>query len=336
LKQALIFLAITASIIFSSCAPSQQAAKSKKIQLTVDFQPGQTLKYTFKSYRDITVDWGQMPGEQQGKTKIDKSSESLDLVVSYTPEEVNTFGFTKIKAICEAARVTRTGAPSRHTSKSDAAEGFAGKSWIFTVGPTGKMEDRSNLYDLIKQVGQTAFRSDRSQGLIKEPDMIYDFIASQWFLWDQVSSIPRPAAGVTAGEKWSSKLFVPAPMVLYAARDVNYTLVEIRPDPNNQIVVIDSNYTLLYPNPSDWPVPYTEAYSMSGMFGFLRGYKVLDLNGQGQELFNVTEGRVISDNQKYTINIMSSLPLLAGITPKITIEQTLTMDLVSPKESVNK
>jgi hypothetical protein len=333
LRQVFILLAVVTGIIFSSCAPSQQAVKQQnKVRMTVDFQQGQALKYNFHSYRDITVDWGKMPDDPAGKTKIDKSSESLDLVVSYMPQEVNPFGFTKIKAVCESANVTRTGPPSRHMSQSDAAQNFAGKSWIFTVGPTGKMDDRSNLYDVIKQVGQTAFRSDKSQGVIKEPDMIYDFIASQWFLWDPISSISRPASGVKIGEKWQSKLFVPAPMILYAARDVNYTLAEVRPDPNNQIAVIDSNYYLLYPCPSDWPVPYTEAFSMSGMFGFLRGYKVLDLQGQGQEIFNVTTGRIVKDTQKYTMNVLSSLPLLAGITPKITIEQTMTMDLISPKE----
>jgi hypothetical protein len=88
---------------------------------------------------------------------------------------------------------------------------------------------------------------------------------------------------------------------------------------------------LLYPAPSDWPVPYAESFSMSGMFGFLRGYKVLDLQGQGQQQFNITAGQIISDTQNYTMNIQSSLPLLAGITPKITIEQTLSMGLVAPK-----
>ena len=333
MKQALIFLAVVSGIVFTGCAPSQQtAAKKNKVRLTVDFQPGQTLRYSFKSYRDITVDWGKMPGEENSKTKIDKSSDEFDLVVLYTPEESNAFGFTRIKAVCESARVTRTGAPGKHMSKPDAAEGFTGKTWTFTVGPTGKMQDSSNLLDVIRLVAQGAFRSDKSQGLIKEPDMIYDFIALQWFLWDPVSSIQRPAAGVKVGNKWSSKLFVPAPMVLYAARDVNYILADVRSDDNSQIAVIDSNYTLLYPAPSDWPVPYTESYSMSGMFGFLRGYKVLDLNGAGQELFDVNSGRVLKDTQKYTMNVMSSLPLLAGITPKITIEQTLTMDLVAPKE----
>ena len=335
MRQALIFLAVGAIIIFSSCAPSQKSVQPQnKVRLTVDFQQGQSLKYHFLSSRDITVDWGQMPGEQAGKVKIEKSSESLNLVVSYTPVEVNTYGFTTIKAVCESAKVSRSGSSTRHITKADAAESFTGKSWTFTVGPIGKMGERSGLYDLIRQVGQTAFRADRSQGIIKEPDMVYDFIASQWFLWDSVSSISRPAAGIKAGDKWKSKLFVPAPMVLYTARDVNYILAEVRPDPNNQIAVIDSNYFLLYPVPSDWPVPYTESFSMSGMFGFLRGYKVLDLQGQGQELFNVTAGRIVTDTQKYTMNIQSSLPLLAGVTPKITIEQTLVMDLIATKEPV--
>jgi len=331
LRLARVLVALVIVGIVGGCTPSQKSALAPgKTRFTVDFQQNQSLRYKFLSSRDIAVDWGQMQGKGEGKTKIDKSSESLEMVVSYTPVEVDPYGLSTIKATCESAKVARTGQSPRQASRPDAAEGFAGKTWTFTVGPTGRMEDRSKLYDLIRQAGQQAFRQDKRQGLVKEPDMIYDFIASQWFLWDSVSSISKPVAGVGVGDQWRSKLFVPASMILFAARDVNYRLEEIRQDPNGRVAVIGSSYSLLHPNPSDWPVPYTEIFQMSGTFGFLRGYKVLDLQGQGQELFNIDAGRTEKYTQKYTMHVQASLPMGMGINPQITIDQTLTMELLAP------
>jgi hypothetical protein len=119
-------------------------------------------------------------------------------------------------------------------------------------------------------------------------------------------------------------------MILFAARDVNYRLEEIRQDPNNRIAVIGGSYTLLYPSPSDWPVPYTEIFQMSGTFGFLRGYKVFDLQGQGQELFNIDAGRTEKYTQRYTMHVQASLPMGLGLNPQITIDQMLTMELLVP------
>ncbi|MCJ7729806.1 MAG: hypothetical protein MUO27_08030 [Sedimentisphaerales bacterium] len=328
-----VLVAIVIVGIVGGCTPAQKSALAPgKTRLTVDFQQNQSLRYRFLSSRDITVDWGQMQGRDAGKTKIDKSLESLELVVSYTPVEVDPYGLSTIKAACESAKVARTGQSPRQMSRPDAAQSFAGKSWTFTVGPTGKMEDRSQLYDCIRQAGQQAFRTDKSQGLVKEPDMIYDFIATQWFLWDSISSVTKPVAGVGVGDEWRSRLFVPASMILFAARDVNYRLEEIRQGEQGRIAVIGGSYTLLYPSPSDWPVPYTELFQMSGTFGFLRGYKVFDLQGQGQELFNIDAGRTEKYTQKYPMHVQASLPMGLGLNPQITIDQTLTMELITAEK----
>jgi hypothetical protein len=332
LNTARVIVAVLIVGVLGGCAPAQKPASVPgKTLLTVDFRQGQTLKYRFLSSREVAIDWGQMRGESAaGKSKIDKSQESLELVVSYTPVEVNLYGLTTIKAVCESAKVTRTAQSSRQQAQPDAAESFAGKSWTITIDATGKMIDRSKIYDVIRQAGQQAFRADRSKGLVKEPDMIYDFIASQWFLWDSISSIKNPSQGVAVGDQWQSVLSVPASMILFAARDVNYQVAEIRRDSNNLVAVIDSSYRLRYPSPSDWPVPYTEVFQMSGTFGFLRGYKMLDLNGQGQEIFNIDAGRIEKDTQKYTTHVQASLPMGLGITPQITIDQTLSMELLGP------
>jgi len=328
-----IIAAIVVIGIIGGCAPApaeKAALAPGKTRLTVDFQKDQTLKYKFNCSRGVMLDWGQAAGKEKAKSKTDKATEMLDLVVSYTPIEVNPYGLTTIKAVCESAKVARVGQSPRTMSKPDAAESFAGKTWTFTVDAAGKMEDRSKLLEVIRQAGQQAFRSDRSQGAVKEPDMVYDFIATQWFLWDSISSIPKPAAGVGVGEQWESKLFVPAPMILFAARDAAYRLNEIRPGEHGKIAVIDSSYSLLHPSPSDWPVPYTEVFQMSGTYGFLRGYKPLDLEGEGQELFNIDTGRTEKYSQKYILHVQASLPMGLGLSPQITIDQTITMELLAP------
>jgi hypothetical protein len=255
------------------------------------------------------------------------------MVVSYTPVKVDPYGVSTIKANCESARTKRNSESARQQSWKEAAEEFTGKSWTFTVDARGKIVDGSEFIDVLRQVGKQAFRADRSRGLIKEPDMLYDVIATQWFLWDSVSHIKNPAKGVAVGEKWKSVLPAPATMFLFAARNVDYTLEEIRQDPNDpnsHTAVIGGSYSLLWPNPSGWPVPYTEVFMMSGMFGFLRDYKVLGVQGQGQELFNIEAGRTEQYTQKYTMRVIASMPMgLSGVNPKIAIDQTITMQLIA-------
>jgi hypothetical protein len=327
----ILVVALIAGIIGGCTSAQKSAMAPHKTLLTVDFKPGQALKYKFVNSRDMAVDWGPMKGGDPSKTKINKSSESLEMVVSYTPVEVDPYGVSTIRADCESAKAKRTSESARQPNWQDAAESFAGKSWTFTVDARGKIVDGSGFRTALLEAGQRAFRADRSKGLIKDPDMLFDVIAMQWFLWDSVSSISNPTKGVAVGDKWKSVLAVPATMVLFAARDVNYTLSEIRvDDANNRIAVIDSSYSLLWPNPPEWPVPYTEPFQMSGIFGFLRGYKTQDLQGHGQELFNIDAGRTERYSQSYTIHASASMPMgIGGINPQITIDQSMTMELLA-------
>ncbi len=317
--------------VIGGCAPGQKSASTpRKAFLTVDFKPGQVLKYRFVSSRDTTVDWGPVRGNPN-ETKKNKSSESLEMIVAYTPVSVDPYGVSTIRADCLSAKVKRASESSRQPVFQDAAEGFAGKSWTFTVDAKGKMPDRSKFVEALRQAGQLAFRADKKNGLIKEPDMLFDVIAMQWFLWDSISSINNPARGVAVGDKWKSVLPAPTTRFMPVARDVNYTLEEMRAqDPNNRIAVIDSSYYLRLSTPAEWPVPYTEAFEMSGMFGFLREYKPDDLQGQGRELFNIDAGRTERYNQSYTMHVDASLPMgLGGVQPKIIIDQNSTMELLA-------
>ncbi len=293
--------------------------------LTVDFPPGQTLRYKFVSSRQITVAWDAVEQAAQSANRAtDKSSESMEMIASYSPVEIDPYGLTTIKATCESVKVSRSKGPQR-----DAAESFAGKTFSLAVGPTGKIEDYSQLDELIKEVGRKAFRANTNQGRIKDPDMINDFVASQWFLWDAVSAIEEPSKGVAVGQSWRSKLSVPTPMVMRKARDVTYTLAEVRPGEQGRLAVIRSSYGPADSVPRGWPIPYSGTFQPAGAFGFYRNYQVLDLKGEGEELFNIDAGRTQQCSQHYRMDLKASLLMpLPGASPTITIDQNLTMTLI--------
>jgi hypothetical protein len=118
-------------------------------------------------------------------------------------------------------------------------------------------------------------------------------------------------------------------MVTRKARDVTYTLDEIRQTEKGQLAVIRSSYSPTESVSDNWPpMPYSGSFQMSGRFGFLRGYKFLDLQGQGEELFNIDAGRTEQYNQQYQVQLEASFPMGINIKPRITIKQNLTMELL--------
>jgi hypothetical protein len=335
LKIAITSFTVVFLIVLAGCEPKVEKKEpltrlGEKKLITVDFQEGQTLQYRFVSRKDIEVDWDPTKSDsKRSKSKVDNSSESMDMVVAYTPIEVNPYGLTTIKATCKSVKVERTSSGTgRAGTSKDAVENLAGMSFTFTVEPTGKIEDYSQLEKLIKEIGEKAFRPKGKEGRIKEPDMIGDFIATQWFLWDSVSSIEKAAEGVHVGQSWKSQLPIPTTMVTRKARDVTYTLDEIRQTEKGQLAVIRSSYSLAEAVPSSWPIPYVGHFQMSGRFGFLRGYKFLDLQGQGEELFNIDTGRTERYNQQYQVQVEASFPMGISTMPLITIKQNLTMELL--------
>jgi len=325
LKTILTIFVLASLIAVLGC----NGAADQRQLLSVDFQQGQTLRYKFTSGREIEVDWDPAKSApKSSKGKIDKSSESVDMVVAYTPVEIDPYGLTTVKATCESVKVKRHAPKGPQAAGKDAVEGLKGKTFTFTVDPTGKITDYSQLDELIRDTGKKPFRTDSRRGRIKEPDMIGDFIATQWFLWDSVSSIKKPVEGIRVGQSWNSKLSVPVPMVMRKARDVTYTLDEIRPGEKGRLAVINSSYSMSESVPPDWPIPYSGSFQMSGRFGFLKGYKVLDLQGRGQELFNIDAGRTEQYNQQYQMQLEASLPMGVDINPRLTIKQNLTMKIL--------
>jgi len=152
--------------------------------------------------------------------------------------------------------------------------------------------------------------------------MINDVVASQWFLWDAVTSMDPN--GVTPGDAWTSRLSVPTPMVLRKARDVTYTLADV-----NDTVATIGMTCVLSPDkaPRSWPIPYAGTFQASGTLGFLRGFKVLSLAGQGSERFDLGTGRSLGSEQTYHMELQGMIPFSMRVMPKILIDQTLSMTL---------
>lgn len=327
MRTTLTILTLFVLCTFAGCSGSEKGTpKEEDNILTVDFVQGQIIQYRFAAKRDITIEWdpeGKM--SKAGQKATETNTESLDIVMAYTPLEVDPFGLTTIKAECKSAKASRTKRTTA-TGGKDAAEYFAGKTYTFKVGPTGKIEDASELDNVIKQVGEKAFRPNANRGRIKNPEMISDFVATQWFLWDSISSIDTKSGGLKPGQTWKSKLSLPSPIVMRQARDVVYTLKEIRPTHQGRVATITSSYSASDSTPNSWPIPYSGSFQISGTFGFLGGYKLLSVTGQGEEKFNIDAGQTERYNQQYEMKLSSIIPLGISAKPQITIRQTITAE----------
>jgi hypothetical protein len=323
LNRKFIFLTIFVLSISAGCEnkTSVKTPDKEKIFLKINFHKDEILRYNLITERQITVDWNPSKAASETNDSVqNKSIEKLNLIMTYTPIETDSSGTTTIKAECQSAEVTRNEAGPK-----DAAEYFMGKTFTFTIDSTGKIQDYSQLDNLIKEIGQKAFSSGTGKNRIKNPDMIGDVVATQWFLWDSIASIPNSSQGINAKQSWTSKLSVPTPMVSRLARDVSYTLEEIKTDTNASIAVIKETYTKSGSVPQSWPIPYTGSFQMKGTFGLLGSYKLLDLTGHGLELFNINSGQMENYDQQYDLAIQASVPMGLNVKPIIIIKQKISM-----------
>jgi hypothetical protein len=330
LKKGAIIFILAAGVILGGCVPG---AKDRET-LTVDFEKDKVLRYEFLSNRQTYVDWGPSKNPVPPKKRPAEYTEFMQLVIAYKPIEVNPYGLSVIEAKCESASVNRTKRGGKESSKTDALTSIAGKTFTFTVGPNGKIADYSQIEQLAREAGEKAFRPRSRAGTIKDPDMVRDFLATQWFLWDPISSIENPIKGVRVGQSWKSQVLLPVPMVMQIARNVTYTLAEIRQSEKGKIAVIKSTYSLADKVLKHWPLPYPDGvFQMSGPFGFFRDYKLLSLEGKGEELFNIDTGQTEGYEQKYELKMQANTPIGINVSPEIFIEQLMRMKLVEDKRA---
>ncbi|NQV33310.1 MAG: hypothetical protein HQ515_11505 [Phycisphaeraceae bacterium] len=286
----------------------------------VQFTQGETLQYLFKSHRSVEVQWDAKALAEGDQNAAHTMTETLILRMAFEPIEV-TDAKNVLQATCESAVVRRSSLTGKRGAGRDPVERMAGKSFRLVLDAQGRTTDANELDALLKELGTYAFRQAGGQR-IKDPEMISDVIASQWFLWDAVTSIDPN--GVEPGDTWQSRLSVPTPMVMRKARDVTYTLADV----NDTVATIDMVCTLSPDKaPRSWPIPYAGTFQASGTFGFLRGFKVLSLEGRGSEQFDLAQGRSLEYEQTYHMELQGMIPFSMRVMPRIVIDQTLSMTL---------
>ena len=123
-----------------------------RVYLTVDFEPGRTLRYRFVSRRQITLDWD--PGATGAKNRVQEHEEEMELVVAYTPIEVESYGVSTVRATVESVRAIRKGGPAGRSSGTDAVLSARGESYEIQVDPRGRIVDADGLRSLIHELGE--------------------------------------------------------------------------------------------------------------------------------------------------------------------------------------
>jgi hypothetical protein len=304
----------------AGCSDSILTPSKSRVRPTVQFAQGKTQQYLFESHRDIKVIWDEQALDSGDKTAAKTMTETLSLRMVYEPVEV-TDQKTLLKATCKSAQVWRSSLTGKRPTGRDPVELMADKSFTLVLDAQGHIIDANGLDGLLKELGPHAFRLD-GKDRFKDPEMISDVVALQWFLWDAVTSIDPN--GVKPGDTWGSRLSVPTPMVMRKARDVTYTLTDV-----NDSVATFGMTCRLSPNkaPRSWPIPYSGTFQVSGTFGFLRGYTLLSLEGQGSEQFDLALGKSLGYEQTYHMELQSMMPFIMKVKPKILIDQTLSMTL---------
>lgn len=225
----------------------------------------------------------------------------------------------------------RSALTGKTKQSGDAVENLAGKTFILDLSPVGKIDDFQQLEKLLFDIGSTSFDTSRTDMRVKNPDMIYDFIALQWYLWDSISSVPNPAAGVNPLMTWTSTQLIawPVPIPNMPCRITTFTLDSTSEENGQQKAVISSVYKLSPKTVENFPKPYEGTFQMRSLYGFLRDYKFQTLQGQGRQIFNLTTGVVENDTQEYDLTATAAFPFpLGDSVPHLNIHQTMTVKLL--------
>ncbi len=123
------YLILFLLIILTGCGGNTTIKPHDKenVLLTVDFQQGKTLRYEFVSERQITITWNTSESSgNNGEPISNISTEKLDLIMAYTPDKIDPYGLTTIKADCQAAKVSRYGGTQGNLGRNENAQKDAG------------------------------------------------------------------------------------------------------------------------------------------------------------------------------------------------------------------
>lgn len=320
-----VLLAAAIGLIAGCGGPARPVADNL---LVVEFTENQPLRYRLHSERQVKI---ELTGDKPSETRA--ATETMDLVMRITPVDVNPFGLTTLQFTCESADVTRTSFTGKPGSP-DALESLEGQSYTVQVSPTGRLETSDAFEAMLRQVADKSFAESRNANLrVKDPDMVFDWIVFQLYLWDAVASIQNPLAGVEPNDVWTSRMLAPWPVPItnMPARLVTYKLDEIRQTPAGREAVIASDYALAQ-EPVTFPIPYEGRFQIRGsLFSVMHSYRHQSLEGSGTQVFNMDTGTLIEDRQQYTLTSTADFILpLGNSLPVLTINQEFSARLLNP------
>jgi len=311
-------------------AGCQDSAKAPEDNwLLVSFEKNVPITYRMVSERETEIDL--TTGNPKKKSRPQTITEKLELVVVYTPVEVDPFGLSTLNVECKSAKVTRSGFSGKR-SVADAMEKLTGNSFTLKLTPTGKIADVSDLERIAAELGEASFSDGRKNTRIKNPDMIGDFLAMQQYLWAAGSTISNQL-DLKAGDTWQDQQSIPWPVPIYPppARTTTYTLDSIAAEENlPRKATISSTYAISETPIEEYIRPYKEGkFQMRGLFGFLRNFQFKHIEGVGTQVFNLNDGLVESDRQQYLLNVTASFMLPLGDSlPVLKIDQKISIDRI--------
>lgn len=296
--------------------------------LLISFEKKVPITYRMVSERETEIDL--TTSDPKKKSPPQTTAEKLELVMVYTPVDVDPFGLSTLKVECKSAKVTRSGFSGRQTTQ-DTVETLAGKSFTLKLTPTGQIADASDLERIAAELGTASF-SDGKDVRIKNPDMISDFLAMQQYLWAAGSTI-SDQLNLKEGDTWQTQQSIPWPVPVYPppARITTYTLQSIQAeDDGPRKATITSTYAMSETPIEDYIRPYEEGkFQMRGLFGFLRNFQLEHIEGTGTQIFNLDNGLVESDQQEYLLNVTANFMLPLGDSlPILKINQKISIDRI--------
>ncbi|AQQ08440.1 hypothetical protein L21SP3_00216 [Sedimentisphaera cyanobacteriorum] len=325
MKRVLLFSIAAAAVIISGCS-------SEKTYLSLGFDR-QEMVYNFVSQRDITL---TLEGSKSGKKQ--NASEKLNMQIAYKPVEVDELGSTVLEAECRNVSVRRSSFTGKKSS-SDPLEVLEGQKWEIKINSAGEIEDYSGLQNALAKAGKQAIK-ESGKRRIKDPDMILDFAATQWSMWNAVASANKKSFGISPGQQWESLLMVPFAVGIPAERIVTYSLpADMQPEDENTMVIKSSYQLSTYKETEDGklkfkpsieprPKPYEGSFQTKGMFGFLRNYKPLSLEGGGKTVYDQLQGVLVSETQEYDMLMEAGFMIpLGDSVPKLEVHQKITVEL---------
>ena len=315
------------ALCFTGCQKSAQSPLDN--WLLVSFEKDVPITYRMVSERATEIDL--TTGDPSKKSRPQTTTEKLELVMVYTPVEVDPFGLSTLKAECKSVNVTRSGFSGRRNT-SDAMERLAGKSFTLKLTPTGQIGDISDLERIAAELGDASFSKSEKSIRIKNPDMINDFLAMQQYLWAAGSTISNQL-DLEVGNTWQTQQSIPWPVPMYPppARTTSYTLEGIEAEENlPRKATISSTYAMSETPMEEYIEPYEKGkFQMRGLFGFLRNFQFKHIEGNGTQIFNMDDGLVESDLQEYLLDVTASFMLpLGDSVPVLKVNQTISIERI--------